>query len=85
MVDCKPIQIQKGGNDCGLFAISNLLSICYNKDPSNINYNQSLMRHHFNQSILSENFDIFPHTESIRRNNMSKTKFFDCVKKKFNK
>lgn len=40
------VQQQKGGVDCGLFAIANATALCFGKDPSGLCYEQHQMREH---------------------------------------
>ena len=36
MINFPSIQIQHGGNDCGLFALAFATSLCYGKSPSQV-------------------------------------------------
>ena len=40
------VQAQKGGTDCGLFAIANMTALAHGQDPSVIHYYQSKMKVH---------------------------------------
>ena len=51
----KPCQLQKGINDCGVFAIAAAL-IVSGLDPSKLNYNQELMRNHLNSCFYLKMF-----------------------------
>jgi len=44
---CIPkVQTQKGGADCGLFAIANMTALAHGIDPLLVHYDQSKMRVH---------------------------------------
>ena len=43
MVKC---QTQLGGDDCGVFTIANATAISHGIDPTDVMYNQSVMRWH---------------------------------------
>ncbi len=45
------VQQQNGSSDFGLFAIANASAICHGDHPSNLNYNQSLMRIHWKEAL----------------------------------
>lgn len=47
---------QKGLNDCGLFALAYVQSLCKNQDPSLIVYDQEKMRTNYNNFIDSNNY-----------------------------
>ena len=40
------MQRQKGGNDCGLFAIAISVALAHNLDPAVMKFKQDLMRSH---------------------------------------
>jgi len=40
-------QTQKGGTDCGLFAIANMTALAHGVDPLLVHFDQSKMRVHF--------------------------------------
>jgi len=54
------ISKQSGVDDCGLYAIANATSICYDQDPAVIDFDQSLMRLHLTQCIDSKMITPFP-------------------------
>ena len=68
----KPIQIQKGGTDCGLFAIANAVSIASGYDPTQIIYNQHSMRQHLKNCYEHNHLSQFP-TCSANLNNVNKS------------
>ena len=43
--------LQRGSNDCGLFALAYINSLCKGREPSLIQYNQDTMRQNFNNFI----------------------------------
>lgn len=45
-VEFVDVQKQRGGSDCGLFALAFIASICNSQDPSSLVYDQSAMRNH---------------------------------------
>jgi hypothetical protein len=49
-----PAQQQKGGSDCGLFALANLTSEFFGRDMSTQNYDQSLMRPHSRHTLMKQ-------------------------------
>ena len=51
---------QKGGSDCGLFALAFITSICNGQDPSELVYNQSAMRSHLLMCIEQGQMMPFP-------------------------
>ena len=42
---------QTNGNDCGVYAISNMVSILHGVDPSSISFNVAAMRRHLLQGL----------------------------------
>jgi len=54
------ISKQSRVDDCGLYAIVNATSICYDQDPAVIDFDQSLMRLHLTQRIDSKMITPFP-------------------------
>ena len=59
-----PVQQQKGGDDCGLFAIANSVSICARKNFSELSYCQEQMRARLLQCIENERINSFPFEEA---------------------
>jgi hypothetical protein len=51
IVESMSIQTQKGINDCGLFALANLISNCKGIDPCILKLKQNKMREHYNSSL----------------------------------
>ena len=47
----RDIQRQEGINDCGLFALANMYTLCGGNDPSQYSYTQSQMRSHYNNCV----------------------------------
>ena len=44
-----PVQQQRGGSDCGLFAIAFCLAFAFNQDPTTLRYRQCKMRKHLSE------------------------------------
>ena len=61
-IDIKVIvsQKQKGGNDCGLFAIGHTTSIAFGCKPEKQMYKQEKMRAHLVNCFHKQNFSLFP-------------------------
>ena len=58
------VQQQKGGSDCGLFAIANATTLCYGEDPVTFEYNQEAMRAHLLKAIELKALVQFPAGEN---------------------
>ena len=56
----RPFQKQRGGTDCGLFAIAAATSICNGRDPSSLHYDQHAMRRHLYNCLVKGHIDPFP-------------------------
>ena len=56
------VQGQKGGADCGLFAIANSLTLCRGEDPCMVQYHQDHMRTHLCSSLQAGQLAPFPST-----------------------
>lgn len=54
------VQQQKGGSDCGLFAIANSLTLCRGEDPRSVQYHQGQMRTHFFSCLQAGVLTPFP-------------------------
>ena len=55
-------QFQKGGSDCGLFAIAYALDLCLGTEPAGIRYDQSQLRPHLLKCLSNECLTPFPST-----------------------
>lgn len=55
-----PVQKQKGGTDCGLFAIAFSTAICKELDPTTITFNQTAMRDHLIYCLKNGTMTLFP-------------------------
>uniref|UniRef100_A0A1X7UT74 Ubiquitin-like protease family profile domain-containing protein n=1 Tax=Amphimedon queenslandica TaxID=400682 RepID=A0A1X7UT74_AMPQE len=53
-------QKKVGGKDCGLFAIGNATTLCCDKIPGMIVFNQDKMRSHLLECIEKGTFALFP-------------------------
>lgn len=82
-VTYRNVQWQKGGSDCGLFAIAFATSVCLGNDPAALLYSQPQMRNHFLSCIDTEEITDFPQRSSTRRarNNQADTELISvfCV------
>ena len=52
---------QTNGNDCGVYAIANMVSILHGVDPSSISFNVAAMRRHLLQGLENKKITVFPH------------------------
>ena len=48
-------------NDCGVYAIANMVSILHGVDPSSISFNVAAMRRHLLQGLENKKITVFPH------------------------
>ena len=60
-VEVANIEQQKGGSDCGLFAIANATALCFGLDPVCLSWSQTHMRQHFLQCLDNKSMEVFPH------------------------
>jgi len=54
------IQQQSNNQDCGLFAIANMVEICYGNNPEDFSYDQNMMRNHLEECLLNKEMKPFP-------------------------
>jgi len=54
------VQHQKGGNDCGLFAIATAYTFCSNENPVQCSYDQNSMRLHLLKAFENNKLEAFP-------------------------
>ena len=47
-------QFQKGGSDCGLFAIAYAVDLCQGIEPADVRYQQESMRSHLLQCLAMQ-------------------------------
>ena len=52
--------------DCGLFAIANMVDICYGNNPEDLSYDQDLMRKHLEKCLKTKKYNLFPEVISLR-------------------
>ena len=64
-------QNQKGGDDCGVFAIAFAVDLVMGREPAGLRYDQSKMRHHLIQCFEKKLLTPFP-SESMRMMKPSK-------------
>lgn len=63
-VELPPRQIQRGGVDCGVFAIAFACELAAgNTNPSHVTYDQSKMRQHLLTSLQKGSFEPFPRAD----------------------
>ena len=59
-VQCLNVQQQRGGSDCGLFALAFITAVCHGDDPTSLYFDQENMRSHLIASIESGEATPFP-------------------------
>ena len=59
-VQCLNVQQQRGGSDCGLFALAFITAVCHGDDPTSLYFDQENMRSHLITSIESGEATPFP-------------------------
>ena len=52
--------LQKNGNDCGLYAFANAVALCNGLNPAHLVYNQNEMRSHLMKCMEKKEFTVFP-------------------------
>ena len=57
------VQLQRGGADCGCFAVAFVVSLLFGDDPTSLLYSQKEMRGHLEDCLQSELFTPFPASE----------------------
>ena len=70
----KPVQVQQGMNDCGLFAIAFATSIASGQDPQSLKYDQKLMRNHLLKCFQNNSIDLFPTEKSTNSHALTKVR-----------
>lgn len=73
---CKPsfvlnfvdVHKQVGHNDCGVFSVAYAVSLCFDQQPGELMFDQSLMRHHLVTCLQLQQFTMFPAKSKRRRN-----------------
>ena len=61
------VRMQKGGNDCGLFAIAMVTTLCSGDDPVLVHYEQSRMRQHVIRALEEKQLLPFPSKPARRK------------------
>ena len=61
------VQIQRGGSDCGLFALAFATSLCEGENPSRISYIQHELRDHLFGCLESGVISTFPQRREEKR------------------
>ncbi len=75
------VQFQRGGSDCGLFAIANATAICNGTDPAYLHFKQDEMRKHLKTALEKKSLPPFPSKKVKTLMKMDKEKlhiFCDC-------
>ena len=62
-----PVQQQHGSEDCGLFAIANIVALCFGYEPNKILFHQDRMRNHLILCLEAWQFSMFPFDVNPRR------------------
>ena len=60
-----PAQIQQGGVDCGLFAITKAYELAAGNDPSDVSFDQGKMRKHLVQCLEKGRFEPFHDSRTL--------------------
>jgi hypothetical protein len=82
-VDIVASQKQKGGSDCGLFAIANIVYLAQH-GPKNIpavKFNQDRMRKHLEDCLIKQQFTAFPMTKKKVLQKGARTVYLDVAPK----
>ena len=54
------MQKQHEGNDCGILAITAMVSLAFGEAPGSVKYNQEYLRFHVLHCFEFQNFSLFP-------------------------
>ena len=73
----RDVQRQEGFNDCGLFALAYMYTLCTVNNPSLCSYTQSKMRDHHNHCVTNKIVEAFPHSLLIRKHKNDKKYEYD--------
>ena len=65
-VNKEPVQQQHGSVDCGLFAIANIVALCFGYEPNKILFHQDRMRNHLISCLEAGQFSMFPFDVNAR-------------------
>ena len=68
------VQKQPNSNDCGLFSRANAVTLFFNKNPQNMNYDNKKMRSHFFDMLRSWKISPFPLSKNISFSSISLAK-----------
>ena len=60
LIKVKNVQMQRGSNDCGVFAIAFVTAICCGFDPSDLYFQQDAMRAHLFKCLQDQYITPFP-------------------------
>ena len=79
-VEFVDVQEQKGANDCGLFALAYITSICNGQDPATFLYDQAAMRPHLQECFEKGEMTPFPASiEQVHQQPIIKVILIYCV------
>ena len=73
-----PVQQQHGSVDCGLFAIANIIALCFGYEPNKILFRQDRIRNHLISCLQAGQFSMFPFDVNTRpkRNKTQKIRVY---------
>ena len=73
-----PVQQQHGSVDCGLFAIANIVALCFGYEPNKILFRQDRIRNHLFSCLEAGQFSLFPFDVNTRpkRNKTQKIRVY---------
>ena len=54
------VQQQINDQDCGLFAIANMVEICFGNNSADLSYDQDAMRNHIEECFTNKEMNPFP-------------------------
>ena len=72
--DVHPVQQQRNGTNCGLFALAYAVSLAYGEDPGKVRYDESKMREHLLSCLRNNTLLPFPNKEGYRSTTFRSTK-----------
>ena len=74
VVEWLKVKKQRGGSDCGLFAIAVAITLCNGDDPMMQDYDQGVMREHLALCFDCGEIAAFPALQSGRKKKAAKSK-----------
>ena len=83
-VELPPAQVQRGGVDCGLFAIAFAYELAAGNNPSDVSFEQGKMREHLVRCLERGHFEPFPRDKATprfsKRQNCDIRLFCSCLR-----